>query len=427
MLTREQNELVTSTNAGTPGGDLMRRFWQPVALAEELSAGAPVAVRLLGEDLVLFRADDGTPALVGLHCPHRGADLSFGRLENGGLRCLYHGWLVAPDGRCLEQPGEPAQSTFAGRVRHTAYRCADANGLILAYLGPGEPPLVPRIPALVAPPENVWCTKFKQDCNYLQALEGNFDPQHVSFLHRINLEQTARRNASALIFGDGAPAIDVEETPFGVRIYARRAVSADECYVRVTNFLMPNCSAFTGIARLDPKTTPPDENDGHQLNWHVPIDDTHHWKYVVVYRYGGPVDRAYLERTVIGNDTDSSYKLRRNARNRYLQNRDEMKDATFIGMGHNFMDHDRFATESQGAISDRTREHLGVTDRAIVVVRRQLLEAIDAVRAGRDPLAVNRDPAQNPHDEVVVRTRRLPGADSIRGFWRREQAVAAGG
>src|SRR3954462_11513671 len=143
--TAEENARLTQTGPGTPGGNLMRRYWQPVALQEELPVGgAPVPVRLLGEDLVLFRDEQNRPGLLGIHCAHRGADLSYGRLEDGGLRCIYHGWLYDIEGRCREQPGEPAGSMFHERIRQTAYPCIEAGGLILAYLGPGPAPLLPR-------------------------------------------------------------------------------------------------------------------------------------------------------------------------------------------------------------------------------------------------------------------------------------------
>src|SRR6266851_3645158 len=152
MVTQAQNEQLTQTGPGTPMGELLRRYWQPAALSEELPpGGGAIPVRLLGEDLVLFRDGEGRPGLLGLHCAHRGADLSYGRLEDGGLRCLYHGWLYDRQGRCLEQPGEPAGSTFHERIRHTAYPCQEVAGIIFAYLGPGEPPLLPAYGPLVAP------------------------------------------------------------------------------------------------------------------------------------------------------------------------------------------------------------------------------------------------------------------------------------
>src|SRR4051812_2457457 len=145
MLVEELNVLLTRTGRGTPCGELLRRYWQPAALAEELPAGgAPLPVRLLGEDLVLFRDESGQPGLLGIHCAHRGADLSYGRLEDGGPRCISHGWLYARPGRCMEQPGEPAGSTFHERIRQTAYPCVEIGGLIMTYMGPGEPPLIPN-------------------------------------------------------------------------------------------------------------------------------------------------------------------------------------------------------------------------------------------------------------------------------------------
>ncbi|HZT05959.1 MAG TPA: Rieske 2Fe-2S domain-containing protein, partial [Chloroflexota bacterium] len=144
MLTKKENERLTRVGPGTPAGELLRRYWQPAALSEELPRGsAPLPIRLLGEDLVLFRDEEETPGLLGLHCAHRGADLSYGRLEDGGLRCIYHGWLYDRTGRCLEQPGEPAGSRFHERVRQTAYPCIERSGVIFAYLGPGKPPLFP--------------------------------------------------------------------------------------------------------------------------------------------------------------------------------------------------------------------------------------------------------------------------------------------
>ena len=166
MLTKEQNDLITLTDAGTPGGELMRRYWQPVALSEELSGDTPVPTRIFGEDLVLFRDPGGQPRLIGRYCPHRSVDLSYGRLDKGGLRCIYHGWLMSGDGRCLEQPGEPATSDYKDKIRHTAYPCHEAGGLILTYMGPGRPPRLPDFPFMTCPPEHGLCylTSSIRDC-----------------------------------------------------------------------------------------------------------------------------------------------------------------------------------------------------------------------------------------------------------------------
>src|SRR5579871_706734 len=202
MLTVEQNELLTRVGPGTPCGDLLRRYWQPVALAEEIAPGGPpVPLEILGEALVLFRDEQGRPGLLGLHCAHRGADLSYGRLEDGGLRCIYHGWLYDRAGRCLEQPGEPAGSRYFERIRHPAYPCHEAAGIIFAYMGPGAPPLFPAYEFLHVPDANVISNKIWHDCSYLQGNEGNIDPAHLSFLHRFLREDWTANRPSGQVGG----------------------------------------------------------------------------------------------------------------------------------------------------------------------------------------------------------------------------------
>ena len=417
MLTKQQNALLTETNAGTPGGAMLRRYWQPVALSSELADDVPKPVRILGEDLALFRDAAGHPSLIGLHCPHRGADLSYGRVEDNGLRCVYHGWLFGASGSCLAQPGEPAGSTFKDRVRSPAYPCHEAGGLILTYMGEGEPPMVPSFPFFLSPIEHVWAAKLFHECNYLQGLEGNVDPQHVSFLHRLEPGMAVRPHVASVMAADVAPVLDVQETDYGLRVFTTRQAGDDAIYVRVTNFIMPNCSNFDGEPKVDPQVLPTKPNDGFQVHWHVPIDDTHHWKYIVVYRYAGPVDRPYLERLLL-SETEAPYLLKRNSENRYLQSREELGASTYIGMGHNFQAHDRFAVESQRVISDRTLEHLGVTDRAVIAMRKQLLEAVDDVEHGRDPRFTSRDNANNLIADMVVRAQELPVGTDIHDFWK---------
>jgi len=209
MLTPKENERLTLTGPGTPCGDLLRRYWQPVALSSELRPFAPIPTKLMGEDLVLFRDDDGQPGLLGRTCPHRGVDLSFGRCEDGGLRCVYHGWLFARDGTVLEQPGEPAESTFRARVRQKAYPGVEKNGLILTYMGPGAPPDFPTLPFFDLPAEQVWATRIIKECNYLQGLEGDVDPQHLSFLHRfLNVAPDAVRDTTTFT-ANGGGGVDV--------------------------------------------------------------------------------------------------------------------------------------------------------------------------------------------------------------------------
>ncbi len=290
MLSQEENDLLTRTGPGTPGGALLRRYWQPVALAEELPAnGAPLPVRIMSEDLVLFRDDQGQLGLIGLHCSHRRADLSYGRVENGGLRCLYHGWLYDRHGKCLEQPCEPPEKRFCEKVHHPAYPCHEQAGIIFAYMGPGEAPLFPAYEPFLAPSGHVLVTKIFHECNYFQANEGNLDPSHVSYLHRqANVPQNLKRPVEgsdgklplALYEADMAPEIDVEETDYGVRIFSTRDTDNGRTFFRVTNFVLPNKATIPG----------PMSGDGYNLYWHVPIDDTHHWRYDIVFRRSAPME-----------------------------------------------------------------------------------------------------------------------------------------
>jgi phenylpropionate dioxygenase-like ring-hydroxylating dioxygenase large terminal subunit len=322
-----------------------------------------------------------------LRCSHRKADLSYGRIETGGLRCVYHGWLYGVDGRCLEQPGEPDKSNFKDKIRHSSYPCREVPGLILAYLGPGEAPALPPFAFFSAPREQVWTKKFYHECNYLQGNEGNIDPQHLSFLHRVGMDTPI--NYTSRLEADVAPTIDATETPWGVRIDTSRTIGPGELYVRTGNFIMPNLASFVGGPLVRPEVESQDANTGYSVNWHVPIDDHTHWKFAINYRSSGPVD-VKLQEMMMCRDLDAEYRLRRNRRNRYLQDRGEMQTSTFLGMGNNFYDHDHWVVESQGAIVDRTTENLGTTDRAIVLMRRQLLRAIDDIKVGRDPMMVRR-------------------------------------
>ncbi len=218
-------------------------------------------------------------------------------------------------------------------------------------MGPGEAPPLPQFPFLTAPGERVWTTKLIQDCNYLQANEGNVDPQHLSFLHRLSA-LGAKQNEYEIIGDDVAPVLEIEETDFGIRIYAVRKTGTDR-YVRMSNFVMPNASAFDGGPIQDPAKIPQQENAYYWLHWHVPIDDVSHWKYIVAYSHDMPIDKDFVHRMIRGDQTED-YNSRRRSENRYLQDRQEMATKTFLGMGYNFQDHDRYAVESQGAISDRT-------------------------------------------------------------------------
>ena len=423
MMTREENEMLTGVSPGTPLHQPLSRFWFPVLRSERLKDRHTHKVRLLGEDFVVARRGSELIALAE-RCPHRQASLVLGRVEDGGLRCIYHGWLLSGDGRCLEQPGEPAASDYKDKIRHPAYPCHEAGGLILTYMGPGSPPRLPDFPFMTCPPEQTWATKIYHDCNYLQGNEGNVDPQHLSFLHvAFGAQNSLDPAINDLVAGDVAPQLDIEETPYGYRIFAIRKVGTDQKLVRITNFVMPNSSAFDGVPLFNPRKDAHAPNLGYQMHWHVPIDDGTHWKYTILYRYAGPIDREFVS-TVFFGELDKGYHSPRNAQNRYLQNRQEMKDKTFAGVGRNFYDQDLLAVEAQGRIMDRSREHLGTTDRPIILMRRQLLKAIEDVRNGRDPLFVERDGQPNALQDLIVRANTMPASVDVRGGWWRKGASA---
>ena len=411
MLTQDQTNLLTQTGPGTAGGSLLRAYWQPIALSEELPpGGAPLPVLVMSEELVLFRDEQGNPGLLGLHCPHRGADLSYGRLEDGGLRCIYHGWLYDVTGRCLEQPGEPAGSTFHERIKHTAYPCHEVAGLIFAYLGEGERPQFPAYEFLHAPEAHIHVARVFHECNYLQANEGNIDPVHLSYLHL--LRQGVAANAemeglNSLIAGDIAPAIELEETDFGIRICTIRDAGPDECYARITNYIYPNLSAFSAAIP-----------DGYSVNWHVPASDTTHWKYMINFSRGNPVDRGLMDRLFFGDQLTPDRRFKRNKANRYLQDRDEMQARSFIGLGGNFVLHDTLATEGQGPVQDRGQEHLSSSDKTIVLERTLLQRAIQQMQATGKAPHVIRDPAANHLEHVGAMELRLPKSAD----WRRAVA-----
>ncbi len=415
MLTKEENERLTQVGPGTPGGDFMRRYWQPAALSEELPlGGAPVPVRLLGEDLVLFRDDEGKPGLLGIHCAHRGADLSYGRTEDGGLRCIYHGWLYDRTGRCLEQPGEPSGSTFHERIRQTAYPCHEQAGIIFAYMGTGEPPLLPTYEFLTSPDEYRFVTKYYEDCNYLQGNEGNFDPQHLSFLHWFFKPKGDDDFRNEIHGKDPTPQIEPVDTDFGMHLYAIRNAGDGGKFVKVRSFFMPSAGAVGSRGE-----------EGYSVNWHVPIDDEHHWRYGIFFQRTQALDPEEIRRARA--NMAENYHLTRNRANRYLQDREEMKSQTFLGMGRDFVVHDSAVTESEGQIYDRTVEHLGYTDRGVIHMRKIMLEAIRDVEQGKEPRGVVRDVELNEWSDMIARDDILPSTVDWKDHWKKSKTPVGAG
>lgn len=395
MLSRSDNELLTRTGPETPCGRLLRAYWQPAALVSELPEERPVkAVRLLGEDLVLFRGAGGY-GLIGRFCAHRGVDLSFGRLEDGGLRCLYHGWLYDRHGRCLEQPAEPEHSRFHTKIRHVSYPCRERNGIVFAYLGGGDPPPLPHYDCFSAPDEYSFAFKGLWECNWLQGVEGGIDPSHVSYLHRFlrddpreaygqqfrsEVEGTGK-TLSALVGENARPDIDVEPADHGLRVFAVRTLEGSRRHVRVTNLLFPN--AF--VVPFGPTQV--------FTQWHVPVDDENHYWYMILYDFAEPTDKEQLLAQRLQSCTLPDYRSTRNRDNDWGFDAAEQATLTYTGMGLDINVHDQWAVESMGRIQDRTVERLGVSDRAVTANRRLLLRAIDDHMAGKSTVGMARSEA----------------------------------
>ena len=403
----------------------MRRYWIPAALSEELSqGGAPLPVRLLGEDLVLFRDDQGKPGLLGIHCSHRGADLSYGRMEDGGIRCIYHGWLYDIHGRCLDQPGEPGGGEHRGSIRHPAYPCEERAGVVFSYLGPGNPPLFPNYEFLVAADDHVFAIKLFSECNYWQGNEGNIDLTHLSFLHyNSDRPEPGDRTDGILNRRGAAPdmeSYDAELTAYGVRSYKiRRLNGSDKYHLFMTEFVLPSFTTFFGGQY-------PVEG-AYAVNWHVPIDDKHHWKYTFIFTRKGPMDAEATRRQRAEMTLD--YKPIRHRGNRYQQVKESMKDQAYSGIGVNFQVQDLCVTEGMGYVQDRTKEHLTSQDLPVVAARKVLLKAIRDLQQGREPANVVREPKAN-YFPIDTCSDLVPGSqpwkEYVKGLEGRLQVKRAG-
>jgi phthalate 4,5-dioxygenase oxygenase subunit len=422
MLSAEQNELITRTGPGTAAGKLLRRYWQPVALKDELNSNRPIKpVRLLGEDLVIFRDGQGRYGLLDRACPHRGTDLAFGRLETDGLRCAFHGWKFAVDGKCLETPAEPDGSNLCANIRQKSYPVVEKSGILFAYLGPGEPPALAEMDCFVAPDSHTFAFKGLIECNWLQSLEVGIDPVHTSFLHRFFQDEDPNRGYGK-VFRDHSvdsdmpisqimreyprPRIEVERTDFGLRLMTLRRINDRRMHVRVTNLIFPN--AFTIPMSSDMTIT----------QWHVPVDDVKHYWYAIFTSFGGPVDKDEMRRQRLELYELPGYVPRKNKRNDYGFDPHEQAHETFTGMGPDINVHDQWACESMGEIQDRTKEHLGQSDKAIVQYRRMLRDAI--ARAGnleeKLPMVLDRETAIRMTGPLAIDG--VGPAQDWQGYWR---------
>ena len=390
-------QYLTQTNAGTPAGELLRRYWQPIALASSLGPGAgPQPIRIMGEDLVLFRDTDNRVGLIDRQCAHRCTDLAIGRVEDGGLRCPYHGWLFDIHGKCLQQPAE-ASPTAKDRIHMKSYPVHQAGGAFWAYMGPGEPPLFPAYPALAGGDEHRYTTRWFGDCNWLQASEGNIDPVHTSYLHQLELTDPAMKARWGVFANAARPELSVEETRFGVRLYTMRQTDdVAKTSIRITNFVMPNACAVGGFEGYL-------GDGGLTMLWDVPVDDEHHWRWEFIYHRSGTLDKASLERQYESEKAEGD-RMKRQKDDLYSQDRESMKSKAYLGLGECFSVHDVAITQSQGTIHQQANEHLSSSDIAITRARRMLDAAADTVAGGGDPPGVVRNKTENDFRDMVVVT-----------------------
>jgi phthalate 4,5-dioxygenase len=425
MISAEQNDRITRVGAADPCGKLLRRYWQPVALVDELAGPRPVKpVRLMGQDFVLLRDEAGALGMMDRDCPHRGADLAYGRLENGGLRCPFHGWLFDVKGNCLETPAEPEGSKLCSRIKQRSYPVVERSGVIFAYIGSGEPPAFPDFDCFVAPDSHTFAFKGLFECNWLQALEVGIDPAHASYLHRFFQDEDTSgsygkqfRGASAdsdmpitqVLREFGRPDISVESTDYGLRLTALRRLNETREHVRVTNVVFPQAFVI------------PMSSEMTISQWHVPVDDTHCYWFAIFTSFTGPVNKQQMRDQRLALYELPDYMPRQNKRNNYGFSIEEQRSETYTGMGQDINVHDQWAVESQGPIQDRTREHLGTTDKGILAYRRLLTAAIDANLAGdKVPMMLSTEAAAAMDGPASIDG--IGAAGDPQAYWREADA-----
>ncbi|GAC1315159.1 MAG: aromatic ring-hydroxylating dioxygenase subunit alpha [Chloroflexota bacterium] len=366
MLSQEANDRLTRVGPGTPMGELLRRYWYPVATVPELDAEPVMSVKLLGENLALYRNDQGDLGLVSERCPHRGASLAYGIPEEDGLRCAYHGWKFAPTGRCIEQPAEPGDSTFKHRVQIPAYPVQEMGGLIWAYLGPEPVPLLPRYDLFVRDDLQRQIGTTRLPCNWLQIMENSMDPVHLEYLHGMLTNYTLKRQGKP-------PAAKIkhhEKIRFQVFDYGiskQRLLEGDP--EDSDDWQVGHPILFPNILAVGDHRVP-------EFQIRVPMDDTNTY---VVWYWTRPLDD--------GAAVQSPHDIQV-AENPYRHDNGRLVVETINGQ-------DMMAWVTQGPISDRTTERLGTSDQGIILYRTMLEESMRKVERGEDPMAVIRDPARN--------------------------------
>jgi phthalate 4,5-dioxygenase len=429
MLTPEDNELLCRVGPGTPMGNLLRRYWLPALLSSEVPEpdSPPVRMRLLGEDLVSFRDSNGDTGLFAQACPHRGASLFFGRNEEAGLRCVYHGWKFDTTGACVDMPSEPAESNFKTKVRVAAYPTHESGGIIWTYMGPPEKMQPFRNLGSDDVPADRWrASRVISYCNWMQGLEGNVDSTHISYLHSSNTpanprafpdgDETDRPGYPSLPMRSyihrsvGDPELEVHDTWYGFRYAGIRATPNGYLDVRVSDFIMP------GFVYVPQPYLPV---GGDSCIMMIPRDDDSYWRWGVDMKpriRDTQMDSGKYDVPSFGPGTRNAGLgggvLARTqwADNDYLIDREDQRTNTYSGI-QGIAQQDLAVTESMGAIMDRTHEHLGASDKAIIRARRMLISAAKDLANGIEPPAVD---ASLPYTEIRSAERSIAVDDDWR-------------
>ena len=386
-MSPEMSQTLTQTNAGTPMGNLMRRYWVPVVMSSEIAEadGPQVRVQIMGEKLLAFRDSDGLPGLISEFCSHRGVSLFFGRNEEKGIRCSYHGVKFDRLGNCVDVPSAPQ---MCEKMKIVGYPCIERGGVVWAYMGPAEhQPAEPEVEWCTLPPSHVFVSKRWQRSNYLQAMEGGIDTAHVSYVHSMDVTtDPMHRGVKALdyIKADGNVVFNIEKTEFGMTLLGRRMGEPDSYYWRITQWLFP---WYTLI---------PPFGD-HALGGHVwvPIDDHNCWAWSINYRPEAPLGEEELHHMHEGRGIHNEYEApgsfipKANSDNDYLIDRKAQKERRLYSGVAGIAAQDYSLQESMGPIQNHAEEKILPTDRGIVMARRMLYEAAIDLGKGATPPALN--------------------------------------
>ncbi len=413
MLSIEENDMLTQTGPGAPMGDLFRRHWIPALLSEEIPAPdcPPVRVKLLSENLIAFRDSNGNPGLVDSHCPHRGAPLFFGRNEESGIRCVYHGWKFDVTGACVDLPNSPEGETYKDKVAVKAYPCWDKGGMIWTYMGPAdkEPPK-PGFEWLDFGDDRRYLRKYHLRCNYFQALEGDYDPSHAYFLHSTldNNEGNPGRRFGAGVFNSflNRTYADYIDTDYGVMNVAVSRTSDGQQQANVGHFYMP-CYSSAGISGPDV----------YASNMRIPIDDESCYMYRLRWSYN-PFTQQQVHEDKYGGYTypeqiPGSFMAKENKDNDYLVDRIAQKNYSFTGIKA-FPIQDLALVEDQwGPRANRNLERLVSSDESIIKVRRRLLDAARALMEGQEPSGPNNPMAYRVHTSRATVPGDMPPLEAV--------------